>query len=508
MLPGYTMNQIADTERICEPIASFSNSYARLPERFFVRLDPTPVDSPRLVQFNTSLAAELGLDIAGLDADTLAGIFAGNLIPRGAEPLAMAYAGHQFGGFVPALGDGRAILLGEIIDRQGVRRDLQLKGSGRTPYSRLGDGRATLGPMLREYLISESMHALRIPSTRSLAVVNTGERVRRERSLPGAILTRVAAGHVRVGSFEYFAARADVDALQRLADYVIDRHYPECRAAPEPLWALLQAVADRQAQLIARWLRVGFIHGVMNTDNMAISGETIDYGPCAFMDAYDPATVFSSIDQFGRYAYANQPRIAQWNLASFVQTLLPLLDPEPARALERAKAWLGALPALFAQYWLAGMRGKLGLSNAEDGDLQLAEALLDAMYRNNADFTLTFRRLCDAAADAQADTGARALFSNPQAYDEWAARWRARLSREARQPHERARDMRGHNPAFIPRNHRVEQALEAAVERDDLAPFSELLQVLSRPYEEQPAFAAYAEPPEPGQRVMQTFCGT
>jgi uncharacterized protein YdiU (UPF0061 family) len=502
------MNEIASAARTCEPIASFSNSYARLPERFFARLEPTPVDNPHLIQFNAGLATELGLHIAGLDADTLAGIFAGNLIPQGAEPIAMAYAGHQFGGFVPALGDGRAILLGEVIDRQGVRQDIQLKGSGPTPYSRLGDGRATLGPMLREYLISEAMHALGIATTRSLAVVTTGERVRRERTLPGAVLTRVAASHVRVGTFEYFAARADLDAIQRLADYVIDRLYPEAREAPEPLWALLRGVVDRQAQLIARWMHVGFIHGVMNTDNMAISGQTIDYGPCAFMDAYDPATVFSSIDQFGRYAYANQPRIAQWDLACFAQTLLPLLDTEPARAVERANELLGALPSLFARYWLEGMRSKLGLLIAEEQDLELAQSLLDAMYRNKADFTLTFRRLCDAADSAQADAGARALFSNPANYDEWAARWRLRLSREPRQPAERAQAMRRVNPAFIPRNHRVEQALDAAVAHAELAPFSELLQVLSRPYEEQSAYAAYAEPPPPEQRVLQTFCGT
>jgi uncharacterized protein YdiU (UPF0061 family) len=352
------------------------------------------------------------------------------------------------------------------------------------------------------------MHALGIATTRSLAVVTTGERVRRERTLPGAVLTRVAASHVRVGTFEYFAARADLDAIQRLADYVIDRLYPEAREAPEPLWALLRGVADRQAQLIARWMHVGFIHGVMNTDNMAISGQTIDYGPCAFMDAYDPATVFSSIDQFGRYAYANQPRIAQWDLACFAQTLLPLLDTEPARAVERANELLGALPSLFARYWLEGMRSKLGLLIAEEQDLELAQSLLDAMYRNKADFTLTFRRLCDAADSAQADAGARALFSNPANYDEWAARWRLRLSREPRQPAERAQAMRRVNPAFIPRNHRVEQALDAAVARAELTPFSELLQVLSRPYEEQSAYSAYAEPPPPEQRVLQTFCGT
>ncbi|MGA2024069.1 MAG: protein adenylyltransferase SelO [Steroidobacteraceae bacterium] len=502
------MYQTSNIERACGPIGALSNSYARLPEHFFARLEPTPVATPRLVQFNAALAAELGLDIGTLEADRLAAILAGNLIPQGAEPIAMAYAGHQFGGFVPELGDGRAILLGELRDRHGVRRDLQLKGSGQTPYSRRGDGRAALGPMLREYLISEAMHALGIPSTRALAVVTTGESVYRERRLPGAILTRVAASHVRVGSFEYFAARGDNAAIQSLAEYVIDRHYPEARDAAEPIWALMQGVAGRQVQLIARWMQVGFIHGVMNTDNMAISGETIDFGPCAFMDAYDPATVYSAIDHSGRYAYANQPQIALWNLARFAQALLPLLDPAPGRALERANAWLGELGEHFAAHWLDAMRAKLGMAAREATDLQLVQTLLDAMQRGGADFTLTFRRLCDAAQSTQADADVRILFTNPEAFDEWAAAWRLRLSREAADPRERSQAMRQVNPAFIPRNHRVEQALDAASERADFEPFAQLLLVLSRPYEEQPSHAAYADPPQPNERVLQTFCGT
>jgi uncharacterized protein YdiU (UPF0061 family) len=489
-------------------LTALSNTYARLPERFFARLPPTPVTTPRLIQFNAPLAAELGLETENVDAEPLAAMLAGNLVPPDAEPIAMAYAGHQFGGFVPQLGDGRAILLGEVIDRGGVRRDIQLKGSGPTPFSRSGDGRAALGPMLREYVISEAMHALHIPTTRSLAVATTGESVYREQRLAGAVLTRVAASHVRVGTFEYFAARGDTDGVQRLADYVLERHYPEARRGPEPLWALLEAVAGRQAALIARWMHIGFIHGVMNTDNMAISGETIDYGPCAFMDAYDPATVFSAIDHFGRYAYGNQPQVAQWNLARLAQALLPLLDPVPAQGVERANALLATLPELFERRWLEGMCAKIGLTRPEDGDRELVQALLDAMQRNAADFTLTFRCLCDAALGEQSDATVRGLFTNPAEFDAWATLWRARLSRELQPAPARAHAMRQLNPAFIPRNHRVEQALNAAIEREDLRPFNELLQVLARPYEDQPRFAAYAEPPRPDERVLHTFCGT
>ncbi len=402
--------------------ASFSNTYARLPERFFARLNPTPVARPRLIKFNDSLASELRIDTRGLDSERLAAIFSGNETPLGAEPIAMAYAGHQFGGFVPQLGDGRAILLGEVLDREGERRDIQLKGSGPTPFSRRGDGRAVLGPVLREYLVSEAMHALGIPTTRALAAVLTGEPVYRDRQLPGAVFTRVASSHVRVGTFEYFAARGDVDAVKRLADYVIDRHYPDAKDAERPYLALLQGVVERQARLVARWMNVGFIHGVMNTDNTAVSGETIDYGPCAFMDAYDPATVFSAIDQFGRYAFANQPGIAQWNLVRLAETLLPILEPDPERAGELAGAAIAAFSERFEAYWLAGMRDKLGLSDPEDGDLELVRALLAAMRENGADFTLTFRRLCDAAVDEISDAGVRDLFASPGAYDSWAAR--------------------------------------------------------------------------------------
>jgi serine/tyrosine/threonine adenylyltransferase len=483
------------------------SSYASLPERFFARVAPTPVAQPGLVKFNRALAADLNFS-ADLDAHALEGLFSGNALPPGAVPIAMAYAGHQFGHFVPQLGDGRAILLGEMRDGAGVRRDIQLKGCGRTPYSRSGDGRAALGPVLREYLVSESMHALGVPATRALTVVTTGESVRREALVPGAILTRVAASHVRVGSFEYFAARGDVAAIRILADYVIERHYAHLVQEKTPYLALLAEVVSRQASLIAAWMHVGFIHGVMNTDNMAVSGETIDFGPCAFIDAFDPAAVFSSIDERGRYAYANQPHAAAWNLARFAETLLPLIDSDSGRAIELATEVLSTFTAQFADHWLAGMRRKLGLSAKEEADRALADDLLGAMHRNQADFTLTFRALCDAAAAQPDETRVRGLFGDARDYDHWAQRWRVRLARESMPPTARVEAMRLVNPAYIPRNHRVEQMIVAAVERGDFAPFEELLAVLSQPYQEQPVFAAYADPPLPNERVLQTFCGT
>jgi serine/tyrosine/threonine adenylyltransferase len=495
-------------DRAGSPIAVFSNSYARLPEHFFARLSPTPVAKPHLIKFNESLASELGIHTEGREPDELAAVFAGNVIPPGAEPIAMAYAGHQFGNFVPQLGDGRAILLGEVLDRNGKRRDIQLKGPGRTPFSRRGDGRAALGPVLREYLVSEAMHALGIPTTRALAAVLTGERVFRERPLPGAVLTRVASSHIRIGTFQYFAARGDMEAVERLSGYVIDRHFPEARDSERPRLALLRSVVERQALLVARWMHVGFIHGVMNTDNTALSGETIDFGPCAFLDSYDPAKTFSAIDELGRYAYGNQPKIAQWNLARFAETLLPLLDPNPERAVELASEAISVFTLRFEEHWLAGMRNKLGLSSNEEGDLDLAHALLRAMHENAADFTLTFRRLCDAAADEKADANVQALFANPAAYDDWAARWRSRLVAETLEPSVRAQAMRTINPAFIPRNHRMERALNAAIEYGDFSLFAEMLTVLSRPYEDQAAFADYANAPDADERVFRTFCGT
>ena len=503
-----SMEKPPTAERAAGPIAVFSNSYARLPEHFFARLSPTPVAKARLIKINESLASELGVDTRGLGPDELAAVFAGNITPPGAEPIAMAYAGHQFGNFVPQLGDGRAILLGEVLDRNGERRDIQLKGAGRTPFSRRGDGRAALGPVLREYLVSEAMHALGIPTTRALAAVSTGEPVYRDRQLPGAVLTRVASSHIRIGTFQYFAARGDLEAVERLSDYVIDRHFPDASDAERPRLALLQAVVERQALLIARWMHVGFIHGVMNTDNTALSGETIDFGPCAFIDTYDPATAFSAIDEFGRYAYGNQPTIAQWNLARFAETLLPLLDLNPERAVELSNEAISAFMPRFQEHWLAGMRDKLGISGKEEGDFDLVRELLQAMHENAADFTLTFRRLCDAAADEKSDANVRGLFADPGAYDSWAARWRSRLVAERPEPNARAQAMREVNPAFIPRNHRVEQALDAAIEYGDISPFAGLLTVLSRPYEDQAAFADYANPPRTGERVFRTFCGT
>jgi len=453
------------------------------------------------------LAAELGL--AWQDDTPLAAVFAGNVVPVGADPIATAYAGHQFGQFVPQLGDGRALLLGEVIGRDGTRRDIQLKGSGRTPFSRGGDGRAALGPVLREYLVSESMHALGIPTTRSLAAVTTGEPVFRGARLPGAIVTRVAASHVRVGTFEYFSARGDVDGVRCLADYVIDRHYPELKSAAQPYLELLAAVTRRQAALIAGWMHVGFIHGVMNTDNTAISGETIDFGPCAFMDAYDPATVFSSIDSYGRYAYGNQPAMAQWNMARFAETILTLLDAHTQRAVDMATPVVNSFREQFETCWLAGLRRKIGLVTSEDDDAALVSALLDLMQRAGADYTLTFRRLCDAAG---ADAGAAAAnilgASPPIELAQWITAWRARLARDPQLPADRARAMRAVNPAYIPRNHRVEAAIAAATERADFAPFHEMLQVWSRPYEEQPGREAYLLAPLPAERVLQTFCGT
>jgi uncharacterized protein YdiU (UPF0061 family) len=486
----------------------FQNTYAALPANFFARVAPTPVASPRLIKLNRPLALQLGLDPDRLASPEGIEILAGKQIPEGADPIAMAYAGHQFGHFVPQLGDGRAILLGEVIDADGVRRDIQLKGSGPTPFSRRGDGRAALGPVLREYIVSEAMFALGIPTTQSLAAVVTGESVVRETLLPGAVLTRVAASHIRVGTFQYFAARGDTDGVRRLADHVIGRHYPQLANADRPYFALLEAVIARQADLIARWLLVGFIHGVMNTDNSSISGETIDYGPCAFMDQYDPATVFSSIDEQGRYAYANQPRIALWNLTRLAECLLPLLSEDQDKAVAEAQTALGEFAEKFNTAYQAGLRSKLGLSTARDDDPALVQDLLDAMAKNQADFTLTFRRLGDAALDPAADHKIRSLFADPTAYDDWAVRWRQRTGAEPQDPAARRAAMREVNPAFIPRNHRVEAVIEAAVNRDDYAPFEELLAVLAKPFQDQPEFAAYADPPEPHQRVLQTFCGT
>jgi uncharacterized protein YdiU (UPF0061 family) len=482
------------------------HSYASLPARFNARVTPTPVSDPKLVVFNACLARELGLDPALLEPQAAA-MLSGNRLPEDADPIAMAYAGHQFGGFVPSLGDGRAILLGEIRARDGTVRDIQLKGAGLTPYSRSGDGRAALGPMLREYLISEAMHALGIATTRSLAVVATGDPVFREGALPGAVLTRVAASHIRVGTFQYFAARGDRDAVATLLEYVIARHYPEAADAEVPALSVLQSLAQRQAKLIADWMRVGFIHGVMNTDNMAIAGETIDYGPCAFMDAYDPNTVFSSIDHQGRYAFRNQPAIAQWNLARLAETLLPLIDPEPEKAVELATEVIALFIAGFEARFLAGMRRKIGLSAAVEGDADLIRRLLAVMEQSHADFTLTFSRLVLVAENYDQEPKLRELFADSSDIGSWLQDWRTLVARDPRPVEQRIADMRTANPTFIPRNHRVQAALDAA-EAGDHGPFHALLDVVQHPFEPQPQRSEYAQPPHPSERVLQTFCGT
>ncbi len=484
----------------------FKHSYAALPGRCYVRIAPTPVPDPRLVVLNRPLAEDLRLEPDMLEPEA-ATVFSGNELPEDADPLAMAYAGHQFGAFVPSLGDGRAILLGELCGRDGILRDLQLKGAGRTPFSRNGDGRAVVGPMLREYLVSEAMHALGIPTTRSLAVVTTGEQVFREGPLPGAILTRVAASHVRVGTFQYFAARGDQDAIRALLDYVIARHYPAAREAAVPALAVLQAVAQRQAALIADWMQLGFIHGVMNTDNMSVAGETIDYGPCAFMDDYHPQTVFSSIDRGGRYAYANQPLIAQWNLARFAETLLFLIDPAPEKAVALAAEALESFMGEFDARLLAVLRRKIGLISAADGDAALIERLLTTMQHSRADFTLTFRRLAVAADSPGEPMGLRELFAGSSELDGWLRDWYERLKRDPQTVTQRVASMRAASPAFTARNHRVQAALEAA-ESGDYTLFRKLLGILQRPFDDQPEVSEYGLPPQPSQRVLQTFCGT
>ncbi|MCM0018938.1 MAG: YdiU family protein [Tagaea sp.] len=463
----------------------FDNSYVRLPARFHARLAPTPVAAPKLLRVNDALARDLGIDPAWLASEDGVAAIAGNSLPPGAEPLAMAYSGHQFGHWSGQLGDGRAILLGETIGIDAKRYDIHLKGSGRTPFSRGGDGRAALGPILREFLVSEAMHALGAPTTRVLAAVTTGEQVfRQEGALPGAVLARVARGHIRVGTFEHFASRGDDEAVRLLADYAIARFDPELGDRPDRYRALLDAVVARTATLIAKWQGIGFIHGVMNTDNMSISGETIDYGPCAFMDVYHPGTVFSSIDHQGRYAYANQPRIAQWNLARFAQCLLPLFDGDETAVVEAAQASIDAFPAKFDAAYHAAMRAKLGLAGAEEGDRALIAALLEHMAEAKLDFTNTFRGLSEGVV--------------PEALGDWKDAWAARRGPAS---------TLGVNPAYIPRNHRVEAALAAAV-AGDLAPFDRLLEVVRKPYEARAEFAAYANPPEAHEIVEATFCGT
>ncbi|MXQ07555.1 YdiU family protein [Alphaproteobacteria bacterium GH1-50] len=472
----------------------FDNSYGRLPERFYTRMPPTPVSAPALIKVNTALAKRLGIDPDALSSHEGVAALAGNAVPEGADPLAQVYAGHQFGGFSPRLGDGRALLLGEVLAPDGARFDIQLKGSGPTPYSRMGDGRAWLGPVLREYLVSEAMEALGVPTTRALAAVLTGDTVVREAPLPGAVLTRVAASHIRVGTFQYFASQGDHDALRDLTEHAIARHAPD---ADGPL-GLLAEVTRRQASLIARWMGLGFIHGVMNTDNMTISGETIDYGPCAFMDAYHPMRVFSSIDTGGRYAYARQPDIALWNLAQLATSLLLIMGEDKDAALEAAQGVIDGFPDLFRAEWLRIFRAKIGLTTIEDGDTALIHRLLDVMAAGGSDFTNTFRALhSDVAADQ---------FADRDAFEDWAREWRDRLEREDATPEDRAATMDRVNPAVIPRTHRIEEAIQAGV-AGDFEPFEALLATLARPFDV-PENTALMRPPTEDEVVPQTFCGT
>lgn len=479
---------------------NFDNSYRRLPQFFYSEQKPTTVSSPQIVMFNGHLAKELGLDAEHLNSDDGASFFSGNQLPEGAEPLAQAYAGHQFGYFT-MLGDGRAILLGEQITPDGKRFDIQLKGSGRTPYSRGGDGRAALGPMLREYLISEAMNALGIPTTRSLAVVTTGDPVYRETVLPGAILTRVASSHLRVGTFEYAAHWGKNSELIQLTDYAIQRHDPDLVNQEERYLLFLYRVIERQARLVAKWQLVGFIHGVMNTDNMTISGETIDYGPCAFMDVYDPATVFSSIDHQGRYAYGNQPGIGQWNLTRFAETLLPLLHEEQDQAIELAKKALGHYADEYYRHWLNGMRAKLGLFHTKSQDEKLIKTLLYLMEKYKADYTNTFKALTFERFDNME------LFQSSE-FRDWHQEWKKRLCEEEKPATDVQSLMKKHNPAVIPRNHRVEEALEAAVEKEDFSVMQKLLDLLSDPYAYTPEQEEYSTLPDPSHYPYKTYCGT
>lgn len=506
-----------------QPRFSFDNTYVRDLPGFYIPWSPDQIAEPRLLYLNRVLADRLGLDLNADDTAVLAALFSGNPLPEGAEPVAQVYAGHQFGQFSPRLGDGRALLLGELVDSQGKRYDISFKGSGRTPYSRGGDGKAAVGPMLREVLIGEAMHALGIATTRSLAVVKTGEPVYRDSVLPGAILTRIAASHIRVGTFEYFAARGEYERVKQLADYAIARHDPALSRVENPYRAFLAAVIERQAILVADWMSLGFIHGVMNTDNMSIAGETIDYGPCAFMEAYDPDAVFSSIDQMGRYAYKNQPHIALWNLTRLAETLLPLLADERELAMNLALEVLDTFPETYRSHWLERMYAKLGWTGMDRGydteaDNALLEAWLSLLQTNRVDFTLAWRRLADAAEGQLQPL--RDLFQERQAIDDWLIQWQARCALEAAgmgmgashlgDPRQtRAQAMRKVNPWIIPRNHRVEDALTAASDQGNLEPFEALLQALKQPYDENPAFSRFAEPaPDTFTASYRTFCGT
>ncbi|MDH5634075.1 MAG: YdiU family protein [Gammaproteobacteria bacterium] len=493
---------------------TFSNHYAALGDAFFQRVDPTTVQQPGLIRLNRELAAQLGMDVDSVPDADWAEMFAGNRIPEGAEPLAMAYAGHQFGHFVPQLGDGRAILLGDVEMPGGAVQSIQLKGSGQTAFSRNGDGRAALGPVLREYLLSEAMHALGVPTTRALAAVTTGEEVARERLLPGGVITRVARSFVRVGTFQYFAARGETAQVRNLADHIIETIYPGAADAENEYLALLQQVVTAQAELIARWMQLGFIHGVMNTDNMSVAGETIDYGPCAFIDGYTHHRVFSSIDRNGRYAYSQQPSIGLWNLARLAEALLPLLADDADTAVARAESVLDTYADTYNKAWLAGMRAKLGIitdveESIQASDKALVDALLDVMDGQAADFTLVFSRLSrlDATPSVQ-DDALRELFANTRQLDRWLEQWRERLGRQAVTDEVRQQSMQAVNPLVIPRNHQVEAAIRAAEDDGDFSVFNELHDVLAMPFTVPAGKEYYQNPPAPEQEVRHTFCGT
>jgi uncharacterized protein YdiU (UPF0061 family) len=482
----------------------FSNSYARLPETFFASIEPTPVSSPVMIRLNHDLATELGIDAAQLDSPEGLAALSGNRRPDGSEPLAMAYSGHQFGGFSPQLGDGRAILLGEVIGKDNVRYDIQLKGSGPTPFSRRGDGRSALGPVLREYIVSEAMAALGVPTTRALAAVASGDKVFREGLVPGGVFTRVAQSHIRIGTFQWFAARQDSDNLKVLADYVIARHYPEALQEENPYRSLLDKVIERQARLVAHWMQLGFIHGVMNTDNMTVSGETIDYGPCAFMDAYHPEKTFSSIDRDGRYAFSNQGPIALWNLTRFAETLLPLLNDDRDQSVAEAEAALGCFSDLHSSSLQERLAAKIGIAGCDPNDWSLVETLLKAMADGEADFTLVFRHL-PAALETGSDDAVTRLFNRPDTIATWLNDWRARLHDVDRS--EALALMRRSNPVYIPRNHRIEEAIAAGNE-GDFEPFHRLNEVLHQPFTEHADFVDFEAAPAPDEVVHATFCGT
>jgi uncharacterized protein YdiU (UPF0061 family) len=489
------------------PPIHFDNSYLQLPDRFYTRLNPTPVENPGALRVNHALAELLGVDVDWLDSAAGTEVIAGNRVPEGADPIATVYAGHQFGGYNPQLGDGRAVLLGEVLARDGRRYDIQLKGSGPTPYSRGGDGRSPLGPVLREYVVSEAMHALGVPSTRALAAVTTGEQVVRDTFLPGAVLARVASSHIRIGTFQFFAAQRDEEALRALLDHVIARHYPDAASAANPALQMLEDVLARQAGLVASWQLFGFIHGVMNTDNMLLCGETIDYGPCAFMDAFHAERVFSSIDHAGRYAYRNQPGIAHWNLAQLAQALLPLLHEDQDQAIALAQEVINGFPERFFAANNAGMARKLGLTALTEDDRPLVDDFFALLTEHQLDFTLAFRKLADLAGeDGEAPIGE--LFEFPQACNPWLDRWRRRLATEPGDAGARISAMRVANPVFIPRNHLVEEAIRAAEDAGDAAPFHALVDRVTRPHAYDPVDQRYALPPRPEQVVSKTFCGT